>query len=214
LTPHRADHSVLVIATDPMLAAIVGVLVESTNLRVAFPDDGERAEDALARIKPLAAVLVDAAADESASDVFVARARKRRMPVLLFGRRQRIEERRAWVHSNAMPTFVLPDDTAALQLVLRTFPESRASRDRRSRTDGAQGPSATFLDPKGTRWAVYDRRADDRGSVRRRFVSESGEVRGCDLPLGQEATISPGALQSQLANAAPETAYPSRRSER
>src|SRR5437016_14553168 len=85
VNPIRADHKVLIIASDPLLGALVGSLVEATRLHATFPRENERPEDALARVRPLAAILVDAITSESESDLFLARDRRRQSLVLMFG---------------------------------------------------------------------------------------------------------------------------------
>ena len=191
-----------------MLAALVGLIIEDTELKAAFPDDGERLEDALARVKPLAAVLVDATMGHAASDVFVMRARRRGIPVIVFGERERIGRLRGGQRVNGMHTFILPNETAALRELLLRIPEAAPAPDRverRAHTERAANGRLVFVDKGGRRWFIYDRRGGDRRqTVHRQFVSESGEVLGCDLAPGEERSESAEALQTQLSASTPE----------
>lgn len=210
MSPLRSDHSVLVVAGDAMLAALIGVLVEGTDFKVAFPAAGERAEDALARVKPLAAVLVDAEAGQAASDVFVKRARNRGVAVILFGGRENLKRLEEWAGNAAVPSFVLPDEIDALRDALRRLPPRESGRafversDRRGRIERAADGHLIFFDQAGRRWSVYDRRgADRRQPLHRRFVSDQGQVMGCDLPA-EDAAPTADALERQLAQSTPE----------
>lgn len=118
MNPIRADHKILVIASDAILGALVGSLVEATRLQAAFPRESERLEDALARVRPLAAILVDAITSEAESDLFLARARRRRIQVLMFGSADSVGQRAAWATTRNVPMFVMPADVPALQAAL------------------------------------------------------------------------------------------------
>lgn len=209
MNPVRADHKVLIIASDPLLAALVGGFVEMTRLQAAFVEKDEPLEDALARIRPLAAILVDALIDEAESDLFLARARKRRIQVLMFGSAVSIGRRDAWAMKRNVPTFSLPDELNALQLALEELLQPRASlrRDTERRAHTERGADGTLIldDGMGTRWSVYDRRASDRRRevIDRRFVSESGEERHCDVSIEDSRSLSVDALTRQLARATP-----------
>jgi DNA-binding NtrC family response regulator len=201
VTPIRRDHKVLVVAPDILLAALVGALVEAANFRAAFVNPGERAEDALARVKPIALVLLDAAA-EALSDIFVAQARRRDLPVFLFGSAARIEHTRAWAAERGIPVFVMPRDVERLAHAIDRITIDRRTVDRRS-TQGA--PEAfSFEDDSGTRWSVYDRRSGDRRRpVERRFVRDDGTTVSCALDEEEARATTRTDLASQLARARP-----------
>jgi DNA-binding NtrC family response regulator len=206
VNPVRADHKVLVIASDPLLAALVGGFVEITRLQAAFVDRGERLEEALVRVRPLAAILVDALIDEAESDLFLARARRRRIPFLMFGSAGSIQQREGWAKEQRVPTFPLPDSLHRLEEELRRLlprPSYRRDAQRRAHTERSADGTLILEDVEGTRWSVYDRRGADRRStvVDRQFVSESGEVRHCDVPLAESESLSVSALIEQLARA-------------
>lgn len=212
MSPLRSDHIVLVVAGDALLAALIGILIEGTSFKVAFPLAGERTEDALARVKPLAAVLLDADAGEVASDVFVRRARNRGVAVILFGGRENLKRLEEWAGDAAVPSFVLPDEIDALRDALRRIPPLESERafversDRRGIIERAADGHLVFFDRAGRRWSVYDRRGSDRRQpLHRRFVSDQGQVMGCDLPAETDAAPTADALERQLAQATPES---------
>src|SRR4051812_19278573 len=172
-----------------MAAALIGSYIESMRFRAAFPHENERAEDALMRVRPLAAILVDALADASESDLFMARARKKKVSVFLFGSPDAVDARRAWAAERVIPTFVIPYDLERLQEALERVSTDgqnpRRTAGRRAHTERAPDGTLIFDDGAGHRWSVYDRRGGDRRKeiVDREFVSEEGEVRHCDLSL-------------------------------
>lgn len=191
-----------------MLAALLGGLVELARLQAAFAKPGERPEDALGRVKPLVAILADATHNEAASDLFLARARRRNVDVLMFGSPAAISQRREWAEQQGVPVFELPGQLSELQSALERLgaPERKPRVvSRRARADRGQDGTLIFDDGKGTRWSVYDRRAGDRrrAEVDRRFVSESGEVLHCGVSEEEAAATSVAALAEQLARATP-----------
>lgn len=201
MTP-ASDHKVLIVAPDPVLAALVGSVVELSRLRAAFPRSDERPEDALERVKPLVAILIDALADEAESDIFLARAKKKGVDVRLFGSADRINERRAWAEARNIPMHKLPEEVAMLELAIRQIAETAGKRTRSFERRGKpkiDGP-IVVNDRAGKRWSIYDRRSADRRQhvVDREFVSETGEVRHCHIDEAEAARISPEALLDQL----------------
>ena len=78
MTPPNAlsrDQKVLVIAPDPILAALIGVMVEKRRLVAVFPQTGESPEKALERARPVSAVVIDSTVADAASDIFAKRVR-------------------------------------------------------------------------------------------------------------------------------------------
>jgi hypothetical protein len=202
VTP-AADHKVLIVAPDPVLAALVGSVVELSRLSAAFPRVDERPEDALMRVKPLIAILIDAAADAAESDLFLARARKKGVHILVFGSAANASARRAWAETRGIAVYTLPDQVGALQEAIDRIAASagKSARTFQRREKTAPEP-LSFDDASGTRWSVYDRRsADRRHSVEREFVSETGEVRHCSIDEDEAAKTSPAALIDQLERA-------------
>jgi hypothetical protein len=81
VSPHS---TVLLLSSDAMTLALVGLLVELAGFRPAFADEDERPMDAILRLRPLAAVLVDDMYDLARSDVFLAWAAQQRIPLAIF----------------------------------------------------------------------------------------------------------------------------------
>lgn len=191
-----------------MLGALVGSLVESLWLQAAYPDVNESPHEALGRIRPVAAILVDALADEAESDLFLARARRRHIRLLLFGSDSALGPRRAWAETNQIPAYALPEELDTLRFALEHVldAESDAPRgsDRRAGI-GERRPDGrlVFEDGAGMRWTVYDRRGADRRAnlVDRRFVSDTGQVWRCEVSFEESQSLSIEHLARQLARA-------------
>lgn len=197
-----SDHKVLIVAPDAVLAALVGSVVELSRLRAAFPRADERPEDALARVKPLIAILIDAVSDEAESDLFLARARKKGVHLLLFGSARSASERRPWAEARNVPVYQLPEQVSVLEDAIRriasTAGKSTRTFERRGKAK-ITGP-IEVRDRSGKRWSVYDRRSADRRqhAVDREFVSETGEVRHCHMDEDEASRTTPEALMDQL----------------
>lgn len=197
-------RKVLILAPDPLLAALIGGLVELARLEPVFATDGEAAEDALTRVKPLAAILADLAGNESGSDLFVARARRRGVSLILFGAGDHVRTRRDWAAGHGLPVFELPDELEGLDSELRELgqreikPRTKVRREAKT----SRNSSGTLIYDDGfTKWSVYDRRTGERRGIDRSFVSESGEVRHVDLSDEEARSITVAALGEQLSRA-------------
>lgn len=193
-----------------MAAALVGSLVELARLQPAFANSGESADEALARVKPMLAILIDALSSAAQSDLFFARARSRDVFVALFCGDAQKARPLEWARSHGISVFGLPTDTEALHTWLTELAEPIAKARSRRRGQRRGQPIAThetdgtliLLDDKGVRWSVFDRRSADRRSgdvTRRHFVSDSGEERACDLDRHEERATTALALSDQLA---------------
>jgi hypothetical protein len=206
VTP-SSDHKVLIVAPDPVLAALVGSVVELSRLRAAFPRADERPEDALTRVKPLIAILIDALADEAESDIFLARARKKGVHLLLFGGAAAAKARRPWAEARGIPVYTLPDEVQALEESIRRIAAGAGKSARTfERRDKPASAPLIMQDRAGKRWEVYDRRSKDRRQhvIDREFISETGEVRHCHIDEREAASTSPQALIDQLERATSE----------
>lgn len=197
-----------------MTAALLGMLVELTQLVPAFAALDERPEAALARVRPLAVMLLDGDTESALSDLFLARADRRGVGVAIFGVRGRSDGAALWARERHVPYFELPVDTEQLARILdqatRRERRERLQGDRRraSSTGRALDGTLVYFDPSGSRWYVYDRRGNDRrgralGVSYRAFVNDRGEERRCALGLTEFEQQSVGALEGQLARAAP-----------
>jgi hypothetical protein len=208
--------NVLVLAADPVVAALQGVLVELAGGTPAFARDGERPEESIARLRPPAVVLVDATLEATRSDVFLASAARARVPMATFetpGSAPVLGSRTA---GRGIPHLALPFTVAELEDALREAQEAewwvRAAERRRGET-AAPSPRERqrgsdefiFHDRRGRRWSVYDRRHAERRRdetrVERVFVSEGGEVRTCTLAPDEVSARRPEQLEAQLARA-------------
>jgi hypothetical protein len=75
---------VLILARDPVLAALLGIALGLGDLEPVFAEPGERPDDAIARLRPPFVVLLDGEMDEAESDLFHARCARRGARVVLF----------------------------------------------------------------------------------------------------------------------------------
>ena len=207
----RSSH-VLVLSPDPVAAAFLGLFVELARLTPAFARDGERPEEAMLRVRPLAVVLLDGALDAARSDLFFAAAARERVGVAIFGPTRDVAPQAA---ERGVPCFAFPRTLAELERMLE---EARASRwwmraaDRRqlrtvSHVEHGDAGALVYHDRRGRRWDVYDRRGSDRrkavdpAPMERVFVSESGEEWRYALADGEAAARQPDELEAQLAQA-------------
>lgn len=208
----RAVGSVLIFARDPIIAALVGLLVELTGRQPAFARQGERHIDALRRVRPAAMVLVDVSLDEARSDIFFAAASKVRVPAVIFGAESRARDVGEIAADRGIPWFMIPPEPAHLAAALEAA--SGGARvepsDRRRSAEVVHAADGTriFSDPTGCRWMAYDRRgasarreADRSGVVDRVFVSEAGVTRTVSSPGDRLIDLTPDALAQQLARA-------------
>ena len=206
----RNDGKVLILSPHVMTAALVGWYVELARLEPAFAAPGERPADALARVKPLLVVLIDAETEEAISDLFAARAQKREVGLALFSGSADVAPRE-WARRNGVPFFTLPVDLEAFGRVLdqaaRGPREDRRLSDRRKGpvTDRAVDGTLLFLDEQGRSWYVYDRRGVQRRAQAeppyRAFVSIDGTELRAPLSEAEFSTRDPRALAEQLARA-------------
>ncbi|MFN2565413.1 MAG: hypothetical protein ABR499_10435 [Gemmatimonadaceae bacterium] len=202
-----------------MAAALLGMLLELEGYEPAFAQQGEGPEAALARVRPLLVVLVDQALDVARSDLFLARAARRQVGVVIFGRQEAAGGGPgAWAHSRRVPWFRMPVEGAELRRAIEESTASfrlwRTNRDRRrSRTETAADGTLIYHDRAGRRWQVYDRRSGDRrqsGSPtaawnaddgHRAFVNDAGEEWRVVMAAAEFLDASPAGLERQLARA-------------
>jgi hypothetical protein len=204
----RNGQNVLIVATDPMLAALVGGLVEALRLGAVFPRPGENPEAALARVRPLAVILMEGSSDGARSELLIVRARRRGARVMLFGTAVSIEPIREWAKQLDVATFTLPDELEDLRQALEEARRQQmAGRrgDRRASVEANPDGSVTFQDATGTAWQVYDRRTGDRRAtgLTREFVSAVGDRRTCAVRPDEVTAVSPEQLAEQLARSIP-----------
>src|SRR6185503_14626024 len=104
----RASSSVLILSDQPMIAALLGMLVELVGYRPVFAADDERPEDAMRRVRPTLVVLVDGTLDVIRSDLFFARAAQHRCALAIFGPEDRRQELAATAEARGITWFTLP----------------------------------------------------------------------------------------------------------
>lgn len=204
-----ATSKILVLAREPLAAALLGILLELNMYEPAFPRPDELPEEAVRRVRPALVILLDSSLEAAASDVFHARAKG--TPVILFGTPPTMATVRALAEARGLRWFTMPVDRASLTRVIRdavaTSP-ARSGRDRR-RPTARQAPDGTLIyrDREGGEWRVYDRRAGER-RVRaagekgyRAFVNDAGEEWRYALTGNEAKERSAAALERQFANA-------------
>lgn len=212
---------VLVLAEQPLVAAMIGMLVELAGWQPRFARPDEQPADALARVRPLAVVLIDVRLDSVHSDLLFALAARQRVGVAVYGPGERRSEVAALARSRGLPWFTATSDVEHLALVLRAAADKewwRRGSERRQHEPTLREPDGTivFRDSNGMRWMVTDRRAgDDRRDgggghgagddrlIERLFVSDAGERLRYELAPADIIDISPETLETQLSRALP-----------
>ena len=215
---------VLILTPQPLLAALLGMLIELEQFEPAFAAPDERPEDAIARIRPLLVVVLDGDLEAAHSDLFFARATKRGVRVVLFQPPGSGTDVQALAEARSLPWFTLPIDRADLARLLGDGTSwTRGGGDRRRSAVSRQSDgSVIYDDAAGRRWFVYDRRGGERrgggeapgtgsggahageGAAEgdyRVFVSESGEEWRVPLVSGEPLELTAAVLSAQLARA-------------
>jgi hypothetical protein len=201
-----------------MAAALLGMLLELEGYEPAFARPGESPDAALARVRPLLVALVDHALDVAGSDLFLARAARRQVGVVLFGTQGTEGGPPAWARARRVPWFVMPVDGPSLRRAIEDSTSSyrlwrTETERRRPRTETAADGTLIYHDRSGRRWHVYDRRGSDRRQGRpasaadpdaageRTFVNDAGEQWRTDMTAADFLDESPAGLEKQLARA-------------
>ena len=214
-----ATPTVLVLSMQPLVAALLGMLLDLLGYRPVFAGEGERLEDVLLRHPSLFVALLDGDTEEAVSDAFFARAAQAKLGLAVFGVQGRAPRLARGARDRGVPWFEVPiglqDLSRAVELAAASDWWRRRSERRAAGSEGGDG-RLVFVDPHGRRWSVYDRRSgvDRRGAgeaeVQRVFVDESGGEWACELTPGDRAgdegpsaarVPSPAELQRQLERA-------------
>jgi hypothetical protein len=200
---------ILILSDEPVIAALVGLLVELEGREPAFPREHESPADALERLRPVAVALVDCAFASARSDVFFAMAAQKRVNVVVFGPDARAHEIGEIAAQRSIPWLVLPPSGRDVATALaggadraqsRRLGERRVVEELTICTDG----TPVLSDDEGRRWLVYDRRAaHDRraGETDRVFVALDGERRQLALSQNDAETPTLPRLVDQLRRA-------------
>lgn len=109
---------VLIVAGDPLVAALLGMLLDPSRHEPVFPQPDERPEDAVARLRPPLAILLDGELEAARSDLFIARAARARAALLLFASPGSGDAVRALAATHGVSAFALPLDRARLTRLL------------------------------------------------------------------------------------------------
>ncbi|HKO15061.1 MAG TPA: hypothetical protein VJU87_02425 [Gemmatimonadaceae bacterium] len=208
--------SVLVLAEQPVVAALMGVLVELVGLTPVFARAGELPEETLGRVRPNLVVLLDSALDAATSDLFFARAARLKVALAVFGPRGSEHRLASIARARGIPWLELPTSIGRFSEALEQASATvwwRSGTDRRSaQVQHAPDGALIYLDREGRRWTVYDRRGGDRrrggsdGPARRVFVSDGGESYTYLLMSGEQVQPrepTAAELERQLAEARP-----------
>lgn len=207
------QSTVLLLSGDAMTLALLGLLVELAGFTPVFAAEGERPEDALARVRPALVVLIDDTLDAARSDVFFARAAQRRVALAVFPGKGSRREVRTRTGERGIPYFEIPADAADLARVIRTAASTdwwKRNGDRRvlPAAERASEGGLFFFDRAGRCWQVYDRRGSDRrqlegdGAVTRLFVSDD-DSRSTRLSGDEVEARSVADLERQFLRATP-----------
>lgn len=203
---------VLILTPQPMTGALLGMLVELSELDPVFADVNERPEEALTRHVPLLVVIADGAVDSFKSDLFLARANHRGIGVVVFGVSHR-GDTSTWAKERGLPYLELPTDAEVFGRILdqatRQDRRSRLAGDRRTpaHIERAVDGTLVFQAESGERWYVYDRRSGERRRPEpadlsyRAFVNQEGVELRVPLEPHEFSDKSPETLQRQLARA-------------
>jgi DNA-binding response OmpR family regulator len=119
MTAHEPaqDQTVLIVSTDPLLAALLGLLVELQGHRPVFDQGGESPAEALARHHPRL-VLVDADHHDGFSAAFLERARRSGAGVVVFSPGRPDGEVRQLARERGLVALALPTDRVAFRRTL------------------------------------------------------------------------------------------------
>ena len=219
------SRKILVLASEPMLAAFLGMMLELDAYEPVFAEPGENAEDALTRVRPVLVILLHNEIDAARSDLFFARASRAGAKIVLFGAAEDLGRAVGELaRERRLPFFLMPVERSVLLSVIndamrateRETPRfTRAASDRRvaARSYDDEDGNLVFSDDTGHLWHVYDRRATERRAhpvdmtdvSYRAFINDSGEEKRYRPQHRESIELSLGALSRQLALAtAPE----------
>jgi DNA-binding NtrC family response regulator len=109
---------VLILARDPVIAALIGMLLEMDGYEPGFPAPGETAEQALGRLRAPLIVCADCEIPDAQSDLFFARVTRSGARFVLFGAPGSEERLRDLAARRSARYFMLPTDRATLARAL------------------------------------------------------------------------------------------------
>lgn len=201
-----------------MTLALLGLLVELAEFVPAFAEEGERPEDALARVRPAFVVVLDDSLEAARSDLFFARAAQSKVGLAIFAGKHSRRDLAHAIGQRGVPYFELPTDVANLSRVIRTAADTewwKRGGDRRVLPAAEHAPESglVFVDRSGQRWRVYDRRGTDRRqashendgdeATTRVFVNEEGLTVATRLGDGELGKLRAAELEEQFLRSLP-----------
>ena len=189
---------VLILTPHAMTGALLGMLVELSQLEPVFADLTERPEDALVRHLPLLVIVADGNVDTYRSDLFLARAQHRGIGVVVFGANQK-SDIRDWAQRHSLPYLELPTDAEAFGRVLdqatRYDRRARLSGDRRSPAHTERGVDRTLIFQAETSPYIFTRQVTFGANE----VRVADEITG--LPAGAVVVAAPRSSKRHVASA-------------
>ena len=204
-TTSDSTSKILILAQEPLSAALLGLLIELDRYEPVFARPNESPEEAVRRTRRVLVILLDASFDVAASDVFYARTKG--TPLILFGTPATAGRVRGLALERGLPWFTVPVDRAVVARLIGDAVAAgtvRSGRDRR-RPFARQAEDGTLIyrDRDGREWQVYDRRVAERRKAEgyRAFVNDAGEEWRYELSEDEAAETSAAALERQLAAA-------------
>lgn len=192
-----------------MAAALLGILAESAGYAPAFPEPDEDPAEAVERLRPMSVVLLDGLLDAARSDLFFQRLARHRVGLAILLPEESELPVASWARERAVPCVDVPTDAEQFARVVDAASAAdwwRSGRDRRSDHHAVrlEEGGLVYVDRRGRRWRVLDRRGSDRRNEamgERLFIDESGASWQCAVNLSASATDSAEALERQLSRA-------------
>src|SRR5581483_3402565 len=112
------SNRILILGREPVVAALVGILVEGADKIPVYANPGETATEAIERLRPLAVVLVDATIDAAQSDLFFAVAARHGIRSVVFGAVTSARAIAEIAAARGIPWFTLPPTVDELSVAL------------------------------------------------------------------------------------------------
>jgi hypothetical protein len=207
-------NRVLILSSEPLIAALVGLLVETVGRNAVFAAPGEQPGEAVARLRPLAVVLVDCSMDAARSDLFFAVLARHGIGSIVFGSEHQARAIAEIAAARSLPWLTVPPTVDDLSRAIATAAGEAAvgrGEERRESPDAIVAADGTRIlrDRTGHRWMVYDRRQssdrrarDEPGDMTTRvFVSDEGRRLEYGVSPSEASQASALALETQLMRA-------------
>ena len=108
----------LIFSTDPLAAALLGAIIELAGAQPVFAAQGERARDALLRIRPVLAI-VDCDDEDTCAEGFLGPALMTGASVVVFSSQRSERDATVLLTRLGIRSLRLPEDTAELGTLVR-----------------------------------------------------------------------------------------------